>query len=63
MSGLYVNWFGKRAVIACGDCDSDGECTMNCGPVVEPSHCQETGQLRGYYRQNGKLVQPKDETP
>ncbi|WP_374633970.1 Lar family restriction alleviation protein [Ferrovibrio sp.] len=24
--------FGKRSTPPCGDCDSDGECTMNCGP-------------------------------
>lgn len=24
--------FGKRSTPPCGDCDRDGECTMNCGP-------------------------------
>lgn len=25
--------FGKRSDPPCGDCNSDGECTMNCGPA------------------------------
>lgn len=28
--------FGVRSVPPCGDCDEDGQCLMNCGPVGEP---------------------------
>lgn len=30
--------FGRRSVPPCGDCDSDGECTMNCGPVKKAEY-------------------------
>lgn len=28
--------FGIRRDPPCSDCDRDGHCTMNCGPVVAP---------------------------
>ncbi len=31
---MFANDFGKRRDPPCGDCDSDGHCTMNCGPAI-----------------------------
>lgn len=37
---MYVYDFGKRSN-PCGDCDTDGHCTMNCGPSVATDEVDE----------------------
>ena len=33
--------FGIRSIPPCGDCDNDGECTMNCGPAYRDLSARE----------------------
>ena len=55
--------FGIRSVPPCGDCDTDGHCTMNCGPAANLTK-EKAETLRTYasimekprrYERNGPL--------
>lgn len=44
---------GIRSIPPCGDCDEDGTCNMNCGPVLE-RELHENVKLDGAGKRNQK---------
>lgn len=51
---MYVYDFGKRNN-PCGDCDTDGHCTMNCGPRTSDTtdSADECDELCAFLRSAG----------
>lgn len=43
---MFIYDFGIRSIPPCGDCDTDGRCTMNCGPAIRGPSGNETGTAR-----------------